>query len=623
MPSFTNFYVEPGVYIKVQNVPAPNVTGNLFIPIFVGLGRKEYDITANITRGVTVEDLLTDESQVVVVDILSVTDGNGKVYLKGSDYSLVQAGNAYYVNWNLPVTLTSNAVTPDSFPVGSKDLKLTIDGITQDVVFPAGGPYTANDIVGFINPLFAPAVPASAVAGQVVLTGTNYIYIEISGSAIADFGWVAGQQVISYEPPAGEGYIAVYKRMKFSTEYIPKMFSGLSDVYAEYGAYAIPNDVADGTIDTPDAVNVLNDGLANFVNTVKLGYYVKITDGTGKGQIRVVTAINSASQLVVAPNWTSPVDTSSVYSVFDGPFSEISIAMTIAQAHGSIFWIGSQSEDDIVDDNNFRLAIDNTKELVSGFQGWDLVYLKGVDVNESMVAYIKNYIDQMNGVVTKQERKALFGVKASLPSYLDVVALTTGIKSSRIGVVANPFARINSLGQLDGSYIASAIAGIECNPNYDSGEPISGKTLLFDYIDDPFLRGEKRLMGGSGAIVIEKQGTDYKILHYLSTKVDDVIDSELKIIKQIDDLKKTLRNTMEATLINIRITNGGKNIKAIANSFINLILSEKVNAGSIAGYKNVTIDFDPADPRQLDIGFEFLPTFDLNWIYITFGASIS
>ena len=626
MPSFTNFYVEPGVYIKVQNVPAPNVTGNLFIPVFIGLGRKEYDIVANLVRGVTSQDLLTDEFQ--AVDILSITDGNAN-YIKGVDFVLAQAGGSYFVDWNVPVTLTSNAITPDSFPIGNKTLKLTIDGITPTdgnplggFVIPAGGPYTANDIAGFINAQFAPAVPASAVLGQVVLTATNYIYVETGAQATEDMGWVGGQQVISAEPPANQGYIVTYKRMKLSTEYIPKMFSRLSDVYAEYGPYALPNEVANGTVDTNNTANLLNDGLADFVNTAKLGYYVKITDGTGKGQVRVITQINSASQLEVSPAWSSPVDTTSVYSILDGPFSEISIAMTIAQAHGSIFWIGSQSEDDIVDDNNFRLAIYNTKELVSGFQGWDLVYLKGVDVNESIVSYIKAYVDQMNGVTTKQERKALFGVKASLPSYLDVVALTTGIKNSRIGVVANPFARINSLGQLDGSYIASAIAGVECNPNYDAGEPISGKVLLFDYIDDPFLRSEKRLMGGSGAIVIEKQGVDYKIIHYLSTKVDDVIDSELKVIKQIDDLKKTLRSTMEGTLINIRITNGGKNIKALANSFINLILSEKVNAGTIAGYRNITVDFDPNDPRQLNIGFEFRPTFDLNWIFITFGASI-
>ena len=621
MPSFTNFYVEPGVYTKIENVPAPNVTGNLFIPVFVGLGRKEYDIAANLTRGNNTEDLITDVYQ--VVDINTINDGNTQ-YIKGSDFELKKSGNSYLVNWDMPVSLPSVVITPDviTFVNPVPTLNINIDGVTKIVALTVGGPYTASAVAVMINSAFSPISPATDASGQVVLNATHIISIN-GGTAMADMGWTIGQNVISNEPDAGEGYIINYKRMKVSSEYVPKLFSRLSDSYAEYGGYATPTETANGTMDASSSTNDLSDGTADFTNTAKLGYYVKVTGGSGTGQIRVITEITSSTLLVVSPNWVEPVDATSVYSVFNGPFSEISIAMTIAQKHGSTFWIGSQSQDDIVDDNNMRLAIDNTKELVSGFQGWDLVYLKGVDVNESIVSYIKSYINTMNNLVTKQERKALFGAKASMTNYLDIVALTTGIKDARIGVVANPYATINGIGQLDGSYIASAIAGIECNPNFDAGEPMSGKILSFDYIDDPFLRSEKRAMGGNGAIVIEKQGTDYKIIHYLSTKVDDVIDSELKVIKQIDDLKKTLRSTMENTLINIRITNGGKTIKAMANSFINLILSEKVNAGTIAGYKNVTLSFDPADPRQLNIGFEFRPVFDLNWIFITFGASIN
>lgn len=620
MPSFTNTYVEPGMYIKTQNVPAPNVTGNLFIPIFVGLGRKEYDVVGNIVRGATTEDLLTDEFQ--VVDILSITDNSGKVYVKDTDYELKESAGDYYVNWDMPVTLTSAAAVADVFDVGGKNLKLTIDGVSKDISFTAGGPYDAAAMIGFINAEFAPIVVATESTGQIVLTGTNYVYVD-GGSALADIGWIQGQQVVSDEPNETEGYTVTYKRMKLSTDYTPKLLSRLSDVYAEYGPYRQPVETANGTVDTPSATNVISDALADFQNTAALGYYVKITDGTGKGQIRVITAINSATEIEVSPNFDEPVDATSTYSIFDGPFSEISIAMTIAQLHGSTFWIGSQSQDDIVDDNNFRKAIDDTKELVSGYQGWDLVYLKGVDATESIVSYIKAYVNQMNGVTTKQERKAIFGMKASTTNYLNVISLTSGINNARIGVVANPYARITGLGQLDGSYIAAAIAGIECNPDYDAGEPISGKVLLFDYIEDPYIRNEKRLMGGSGAIIAEKLGVDYKILHYLSTKVDDIIDSEFKVVKQTDDLKKTLRNTMEKVLINVRITNGGKNIKAIADSFINLILGAKQEAGVISGYRNVTIEFDSTDTRQLNIGFEYLPTLDLNWIYVTFGATIS
>jgi hypothetical protein len=212
------------------------------------------------------------------------------------------------------------------------------------------------------------------------------------------------------------------------------------------------------------------------------------------------------------------LDGSSQYVIYDGPISEISIAATIAQNHGAVNFITSQSYDDIVDDNNLRLAIKNTENLVDGQQGWCLVYLKGVDVNDSIVSYIKQYIANMNNPIAKQERMALLGVKASTINYTDVVQLTTGIADARIGVVANPYATITGIGQLDASYIAAAIAGTICNPNNDPGTPVSGAALQFDFVDDPYLRSEKRQMGAAGAIIIEKQGVDNKILHYLSTK---------------------------------------------------------------------------------------------------------
>jgi hypothetical protein len=97
----------------------------------------------------------------------------------------------------------------------------------------------------------------------------------------------------------------------------------------------------------------------------------------------------------------------------------------------------------------------------------------------------------------------------------------------------------------------------------------------------------------------------------------------LKVIKQKDDLKKTLRGTLQSALINVRKINNGKNLIAIADSFMNLILSEKVNVGSIAGYKNLQEKFNDSETREMDISFVFLPVYDLNWCVIQMSATTS
>jgi hypothetical protein len=625
-PSLSNSYYEPGIYVKVSNVPAPNVVGGQFIPIFVGTGRKEYDISANIVRSaLDTKDLITEDY--TVIDILSVNDSFGNVYTKTTDYKLTLDSGAYYVDWDNPVTLTGSIDGP--FNVNSKTLQINIDGTTQTVTFTDSDPIAIGDIVIAINTAFTPATPASASGNKLVLTG-NTLVIVANGTAMDDLGFVKGvnDKAESKRPDDGVTYIATYKRLKVkATEYEPHLFSRLEDLYAEHGPYATPNviDIGDtaGTW-TGGTTSTLVDTNADYTG-VEIGYYVKITGGTGKGQIRVITAVNSGTfTLTIGDVWDDTLDGTSTYTIYDGPISEISIGATIAQAMGAVNFITSQSYDDIVDDNNVRLAIDNTKELVNGSQGWCLVYLKGVDVNDSIVSFIKQYLADMNNPLTKQERMALLGVKASITNYTDVIALTSGTIDRRIGVVANPFATITGIGQLDGSYIASAIAGIITNPNYDPGEPISGKALpVFDTIEDPYLRHEKRLMGGAGAIVIEKQGVDNKIVHYLSTKIDDVIDSELKVIKQEDDLKKTLRSTLQSALVNIRKVGTGKNVISIADSLINLILSAKVDLTSIGGYRNVEIRFNPSEARELQIAFQYLPTLDTNWVTISMSATVS
>lgn len=632
--SLTTQYTEPGIYIKVTNVPVPNVIGGQFIPIFVGCGRKEYDITANLTRAAgNVVDLITDQYTAILIS--SITDSFGNVYKNGTDYTLVQnpvvtppVPNGYYVNWSNPVSITGTNASP--FTINGQTLQINIDGNTKNVTFSVSDPEAITDIVTAINTAYSPSTPAANDgSGHLKLTG-NTLAMVVGGNAMDTLGFVKGQndKAQCNRPADGVGYVVVYKRLKLTSEYVPHLFSRLNDVYAEHGPYAIPNavDIGDGgTVTTPQAVgtNVLVDTSADFSN-VSVADYVKIVGGSGTGQIRVITAVNPATfTLTIGDTWADVLDGSSQYVIYDGPISEISIAATIAQEHGAVNFMTSQSYDDIVDDNNMRKAITATENLVDGQQGWCLIYLKGVDASDSIVSFIKQYLSNMNNPLAKQERMALLGVKASTINYQDVISLASGINDPRIGVVANPYATITGIGQLDASYIAAAISGIICNPAFDPGEPISGKALLFDGVDDPYLRSEKRQMGAAGAIIIEKQGVDYNILHYLSTSPSDIINSELKVIKQIDDLKKTLRGTLQSALVNVRIVNKGKNIISIADSLMNLILSQKVEVGSISAYSNLKEAFNTLEPRELDISFLFQPTFDLNYVVVNFGATVS
>jgi hypothetical protein len=122
--SISNQYLEPGTYIKVANVAAPNPIGGSIIPIFIGLGRKEYDVSVGIVRDdADTKDLITDEF--TVVDILSVVDSFGVVYTKDADYKLYANGTDYYVEWENPVSLTGT-IAATTFAVNGKTIKINI-----------------------------------------------------------------------------------------------------------------------------------------------------------------------------------------------------------------------------------------------------------------------------------------------------------------------------------------------------------------------------------------------------------------------------------------------------------------------------------------------------------------
>jgi hypothetical protein len=221
-------------------------------------------------------------------------------------------------------------------------------------------------------------------------------------------------------------------------------------------------------------------------------------------------------------------------------------------------------------------------------------------------------------LTAKNERIALFGVVSNI-TVNNIVQLCSGILNERVGVAVNPYIK-NGSDIFGSEYLAAYIAGIVGNPDYDSGEPISGKVIALDYIDDPFLTIEKRMIGQAGGILVQQSGADYKIVHYLSTDQTDIIKSELKIAKQKDSIKKSIRQNLEKGMINTRAFD-----IAIprAQSMVRMILDEKKRRTEINDYKNLSIAFDPNDPRQLNISFLFKPTFDINYILVTFGATIS
>ena len=623
---FSSFYLKPGVYFKIADVPAPLVVSGDFIPIFIGEGRKEVDVLKTLVRGNAIDgtDIISSNDE-IVLDILNVVDKNGIVYVKDRDYELVMDSNTdpkeYRISWNKKQSIIGSQSEPFDIILNVNDvLKLVVDGVSGTVILTAGNGRTASDIASDINGVFSGI--ASSDGGKVKLTG-NSIYFDGYSSAMDTLGFTPDQYCLSLEPAANTEYTIGYKRVKKSVEYKQKIFTKLEDVYANYGVVNTPKtifmQIVGSGITASDNTYTSNliDSNANF-SLVKPGNYIKITDGAGKGQIRNIVFVDVLNKkIIVAPKWDILPNATSKYIITDIGDYQISRAVYLSNLNGAQSFIVSQVVDDTV--NAWKVAVDLTRENVEGFQGWCLVLLRSVDKNDSLVSYVKTYVNELNSTNENKERIALFGIKNNLTT-INVIELLNNILDEAIGVIVNPYGKDDNDDIYGAEYIAAAISGIICNPNYDSGEPISGKIIKgFKYISNDYKTYEARLIGKNGGIIIEKQGVDYKIVHFLSTNTLDIIKSELKIMKQKHSLKKSLRSILENALLYSRALDIAL---ARADSIARMVLDNKVNRGEIYSYDKFNVEFDSNDPRQLNISFMFKPMFDIDWIYITFGAHI-
>jgi hypothetical protein len=175
--------------------------------------------------------------------------------------------------------------------------------------------------------------------------------------------------------------------------------------------------------------------------------------------------------------------------------------------------------------------------------------------------------------------------------------------------------------QVSAPYIAAAIGGIVCNPRTTSGEPISGKTIgLISNLTDYYTRTQKNQMASLGMIIVDNINGTGKIRHALSTNMATAITSELKITRIKDVVSKTIRTNLEAAYINTR--NVGSETLASIKSSVTLLLSGFLATKDITAFQNLNVVSQPGDPRQINVSFEFKPTFDINFILVNMSVTI-
>jgi len=243
------------------------------------------------------------------------------------------------------------------------------------------------------------------------------------------------------------------------------------------------------------------------------------------------------------------------------------------------------------------------------------------EIDFSFFTTVKNHVLQMSSITEKKYRIAILGASNGVDDETNPETYyrnsAKSLNSNRV-VYVYPAAvkRTYTSGEitLNGAYVAAAVAGIVSNPSPAvsiSGQSIAGLTL-----NSKLLRLQLNQMASDGVLIVTN---DLSIRHALTTDPSSVLTAELRATKAADAVVSTLENTLTRQYVNTRFTAG--TLSSIAAS-VRLLLRQALTAGTIFGYRDLSVTRNDTDPRQIDVKVAIQPSLDITYIYVELTITV-
>lgn len=180
---------------------------------------------------------------------------------------------------------------------------------------------------------------------------------------------------------------------------------------------------------------------------------------------------------------------------------------------------------------------------------------------------------------------------------------------------------LNRVVVLGGQYMAAALAGLTMSMSFSM--PLTRKRIAgFIGVNEAEREGQKNLESQNGLCVIEKTRRQrIQVRHGVTTDPTDLLSREWSIIGQQDAMVYRLRDYLESenligqpifpyTLINV---------KGSAESALQSLIRD----GLIVDYTGLKVRQLATNPDVLEVSFNWLPAFPLNYIVCVFSVSLT
>jgi hypothetical protein len=173
---------------------------------------------------------------------------------------------------------------------------------------------------------------------------------------------------------------------------------------------------------------------------------------------------------------------------------------------------------------------------------------------------------------------------------------------------------------LHGFYMGAAAAGY-LSAKQNVAIPLTNKALSGFALtrDKVFRQVILNSLGAVGATVLQPvTGGGIVLAGRTTSQSGYVEDEEISIIFIRDAVKKILRGSLKGYIGGVQSSDTNSLISARVGS----IMSAMVSQGLVTAYKNVRVEQDKVDPRQINVYLQFSPAYPINYVFIDIEVGV-
>lgn len=654
MPTLDGQNILPGVYSQIQPNLLPAGAAGLRVPAFIGTGRLT-NLVSNepVVRGATPPPFTDPLLNFATSIDGNIQDANFVIYQNGLDFALNSGGVGWLSNAAFVVGTTAGpfaglngltfqiAISTTAVP-GAVQI-IPLDGTDVDASSTAttlNNYFTAHTIAAIAShPATVAATGTVTIVNFAALAGAT---LTVHGDALVEgVAWSAATS-----NTAAATSLAAAITTATGTTFSTATSTG-NVVTITANALGLPGNsitltTSDGTnmpvsgatltgggeslevatTATSDANLYIGTGTANTILGFTAGSYQQTPQSPAAGVTYYVTYEYAKVTSDYTPKFyfTLQAVTNDYGPVQDS--TSIPTACSLAFQNGAA--IVCVCQENPADGSPVAQVQSALNKLLSTQNISIVVSLEGTH-NAQLISAIKQHVDIASSTINRLERTAMIGYEGVF-SDTDMLNLALAASDKRI-VSINQSGTTNTMiigtdqnaSVVGGQYMAAALAGVRCNPEFDVAQPMTREIISGIATSNTLTQAEKSLLVNQGVCIIDNVSGVPKVLFGTSTDFSTIANQLFQVTQITDYVAQTLRGLLDPIFIGQRLlSTTPSQIQTVTAATLTTIQ----NANIITGFTAPVAAVDSVVPTQINLTVGIFPTLELDVIFITLGLNL-